>query len=216
MYSVRWPWASRSISNTRWPCSASAAPRLTAVVVFPTPPFCIATAIVRAKSAPSLTEYGDLDPAGLARGSSRARHLEWRPTCDHRHPRRPGAGDRAHHRIPARRYPAADGRDLFLRHSARSLSLPRAVHERDAEAAAADLHRLPAAPAAWLQDRAVHPEHRPAHSGHRACRAKGSEACSDHDSRDVPIAHPEAHAQPFAKDQPYARRVPDSYANEVS
>src|SRR5438477_5926241 len=44
------------MSSTRWPCSASAAPRLTAVVVLPTPPFCIATAIVRAKSAPSLTE----------------------------------------------------------------------------------------------------------------------------------------------------------------
>src|SRR6266849_11179608 len=44
------------MSRTRWPISASAAPRLTAVVVLPTPPFCMATAIVRAKSAPSLTE----------------------------------------------------------------------------------------------------------------------------------------------------------------
>src|SRR5947209_17423538 len=49
MYRVRWPWASRSRSRTRCPSSASAAPRLTAVVVLPTPPFCIATAIVRAK-----------------------------------------------------------------------------------------------------------------------------------------------------------------------
>src|SRR6266849_6314591 len=44
------------MSRTRWPISASAAPRLTAVVVLPTPPFCMATAIVRAKSVPSLTE----------------------------------------------------------------------------------------------------------------------------------------------------------------
>src|ERR1700736_5281019 len=44
------------MSRTRWPTSARAAPRLTAVVVLPTPPFCMATAIVRAKSAPSLTE----------------------------------------------------------------------------------------------------------------------------------------------------------------
>src|SRR5207245_8632484 len=63
----------RCMLRTRWPCSASAAPRLTAVVVLPTPPFCIATAIVRAKSAPSLTEPGPFDPTGR---SSRARHLE--------------------------------------------------------------------------------------------------------------------------------------------
>src|SRR5207245_5224605 len=66
MYRVRWPWASRSISRTRCPISASAAPRLTAVVVLPTPPFCIATAIVRAKSAPSLTEAGRDRPDGAA------------------------------------------------------------------------------------------------------------------------------------------------------
>src|SRR6266571_4693987 len=59
------------MSRTRWPSSASAAPRLTAVVVLPTPPFCMATAIVRAKSAPSLTEAGRnrpfrTAPAGLS------------------------------------------------------------------------------------------------------------------------------------------------------
>src|SRR5487761_1049896 len=42
--------------STLWPSSARAAPRLTAVVVLPTPPFCMATAIVRAKIGPSLTE----------------------------------------------------------------------------------------------------------------------------------------------------------------
>src|ERR1700704_3765903 len=45
--------------RTRWPISASAAPRFTAVVVLPTPPFCIATAIVRAKIVPSLTHGGE-------------------------------------------------------------------------------------------------------------------------------------------------------------
>src|SRR5260370_13145746 len=80
------------MSRTRWPISASAAPRLTAVVVLPTPPFCMATAIVRAKSAPSLTEArrdrprgdaarrpasiigrGVLDPAHRSRGRCRLR-----------------------------------------------------------------------------------------------------------------------------------------------
>src|ERR1035437_6952306 len=64
MYRVRWPCASRSMSNTLCPNSASAAPRFTAVVVLPTPPFCIATAIVRAKIAPSLTQGGADRPTG--------------------------------------------------------------------------------------------------------------------------------------------------------
>src|SRR5260370_38490756 len=54
------------MSRTRWPISASAAPRLTAVVVLPTPPFCMATAIVRAKRAPSLTEARRYRPHGGA------------------------------------------------------------------------------------------------------------------------------------------------------
>src|SRR3977135_3367619 len=65
MYRVRWAGASRSIRSTRWPSSARAAPRFTAVVVLPTPPFCMATAIVRAKIGPSLTE------AGISGGSTR-------------------------------------------------------------------------------------------------------------------------------------------------
>src|SRR6478752_7296566 len=56
------------MSNIRCPNSARAAPRLTAVVVLPTPPFCIATAIVRAKSDASLTEGALHRPK---RGSSR-------------------------------------------------------------------------------------------------------------------------------------------------
>src|ERR1700687_4455796 len=44
--------------STRWPNSARAAPRFTAVVVLPTPPFCMATAIVRANLGPSLAEDG--------------------------------------------------------------------------------------------------------------------------------------------------------------
>src|SRR2546430_11062504 len=122
MYSVRWPWASRSISNTRWPCSASAAPRLTAVVVFPTPPFCIATAIVRAKS--------DWESNPCLAGPLRS--LEWRPR-DHRHCCRPADPDRDLSWLPARRDPALDGRDLFFRHAAGHLQVPRPVHGRDAE-----------------------------------------------------------------------------------
>src|SRR5450759_2773096 len=69
MYRVRWPCASRSMSNIRCPNSARAAPRFTAVVVLPTPPFCIATAIVRAKIASSLTQGGR---DRLRRGCDRA------------------------------------------------------------------------------------------------------------------------------------------------
>src|SRR5579884_2316981 len=42
------PWGSKSTSSTRQPNSASAAPRLIAVVVFPTPPFWLHSAITRA------------------------------------------------------------------------------------------------------------------------------------------------------------------------
>src|SRR5579871_3341224 len=48
MLMVRCACASRSTRSTRWPRSARAAPRLTAVVVLPTPPFWFATAITRA------------------------------------------------------------------------------------------------------------------------------------------------------------------------
>ena len=44
-WSVRWAWGSRSMSITRWPASARAAPTLTAVVVLPTPPFWLMVAI---------------------------------------------------------------------------------------------------------------------------------------------------------------------------
>src|SRR5881397_2109715 len=42
------PWGSRSITSTACPASARAAPRLTAVVDFPTPPFWFAMATTRA------------------------------------------------------------------------------------------------------------------------------------------------------------------------
>src|SRR5579859_4068402 len=48
MLIVRCAWASRSIRRTRCSRSARAAPRLTAVVVLPTPPFWLATEITRA------------------------------------------------------------------------------------------------------------------------------------------------------------------------
>src|SRR5579864_3048705 len=78
MYRVRCPWASRSIRSTLCPSSASAAPRFTAVVVLPTPPFCIATAIVRAKSAPSLAEAGRSDRPSRQGRHPDSRQLEWR------------------------------------------------------------------------------------------------------------------------------------------
>src|SRR5712691_2276119 len=42
------PCGSRSTTSTRYPRSASEAPRLTAVVDFPTPPFWLAIAMIRA------------------------------------------------------------------------------------------------------------------------------------------------------------------------
>src|SRR6266702_566264 len=49
MLIVRWPWGSRSMRRTRLPSSASAHPRFTAVVVLPTPPFWLATAMTLLK-----------------------------------------------------------------------------------------------------------------------------------------------------------------------
>src|ERR1700738_2707333 len=49
MLIVRWPWGSRSMRRTRFPSSASAQPRFTAVVVLPTPPFWLATAMTLLK-----------------------------------------------------------------------------------------------------------------------------------------------------------------------
>src|SRR5207302_9860394 len=49
MLIVRWPWGSRSIKRTRFPSSASAHPRFTAVVVLPTPPFWLAIAMTLLK-----------------------------------------------------------------------------------------------------------------------------------------------------------------------
>src|SRR5687767_381936 len=43
------PCGSRSTTSTRWPAAASAVARLTAVVVLPTPPFWLATAMIRAR-----------------------------------------------------------------------------------------------------------------------------------------------------------------------
>src|ERR1700751_3122397 len=40
------PCGSKSTSRTRWPRSARAAPRLIVVVVLPTPPFWLATAMI--------------------------------------------------------------------------------------------------------------------------------------------------------------------------
>ena len=45
------PCGSRSMTSTRWPCSARAAAMLTAVVVLPTPPFWLATVMTRVCAA---------------------------------------------------------------------------------------------------------------------------------------------------------------------
>src|SRR5258708_39907834 len=59
--------------STRCPSSARAAPRLTAVVVLPTPPFCMATAIVRANLGPSLAEHGGSGPPRLGETAAASR-----------------------------------------------------------------------------------------------------------------------------------------------
>ena len=45
---VAFPWGSASTSSTRWPAAARDAARFTLVVVFPTPPFWLATAMTSA------------------------------------------------------------------------------------------------------------------------------------------------------------------------
>ena len=59
---LAFPWGSRSTTSTRSPCSASAAPRFTAVVVLPTPPFWLAIA----------STAGRLSGSALVSGSGRA------------------------------------------------------------------------------------------------------------------------------------------------
>src|SRR5688572_4865234 len=66
---VRCACGSRSTRHTRLPSSASAAPRLTVVVVFPTPPFWFITAMVRM--------------SGRLRGRAAGDHVRVR-ACDYR------------------------------------------------------------------------------------------------------------------------------------
>src|SRR5690554_7737697 len=57
------PCGSRSRSSTRRPILASAAPRLIAVVVLPTPPFWLAMAMIRGNSVSDTREpLNDQDP----------------------------------------------------------------------------------------------------------------------------------------------------------
>ena len=68
------PWGSRSSTRTRLPVSARAAPRLTAVVDLPTPPFWLAIAMIlvpsgrREGSTVSGPIFGDIEPPSGVRG----------------------------------------------------------------------------------------------------------------------------------------------------
>src|SRR5919201_5698832 len=64
------PCGSRSTTRTRWPFSASAAPRLTAVVLLPTPPFWLATATIRAAGTSFLVEGAVDPPVSRRRGAA--------------------------------------------------------------------------------------------------------------------------------------------------
>src|ERR671936_1070089 len=65
------PCGSRSTTRILWPSSARAAPRLTAVVLLPTPPFWLATAITRTPDVRSAAS-----PAALERATERGARLE--------------------------------------------------------------------------------------------------------------------------------------------
>src|SRR5206468_9253358 len=70
---VAFAWGSRSTSKTRYPSSANAAPRFTAVVVLPTPPFWLATARTRGSgrsAAIAATSDAGADGAGGGTGSA--------------------------------------------------------------------------------------------------------------------------------------------------
>src|SRR5579884_3725535 len=64
---VALPWGSRSTTSTRKPISARAAPRLTAVVVLPTPHFRLAMARVRGRGGGRSSPASD-DPPVAAGG----------------------------------------------------------------------------------------------------------------------------------------------------
>src|SRR5436305_2179455 len=70
---VALPWGSRSTTKTRYPSSARAAPRLTAVVVLPTPPFWLATAMKRGSGR--ATAVGAVH-SGVGGGSGGARSTD--------------------------------------------------------------------------------------------------------------------------------------------
>src|SRR6266702_2724830 len=117
MLIVRCDWGSRSTRRTRCSRSARAAPRLTAVVVLPTPPFWLAIAIVFAtRMAPSLTDArGDYHAVveGRRRGGRRGNE-----PGDHRRPD-PGGGARCGlGGLPARSGAAAPDRAVRARHAA--------------------------------------------------------------------------------------------------
>src|ERR1051325_7149152 len=99
---VRWAWGSRSMRQTVLPISARAAPRLTVVVVLPTPPFWFIRAIVRILSrlrgrpAPSVDE-GRAGSAGLSGRPCRKQGEKWARSDDRE--KNEQAGPHSHRRI---------------------------------------------------------------------------------------------------------------------
>ena len=128
---VRLPCGSRSISSTRWPCSANATPRLSVVVVFATPPFwfasaitCVAAGAVRSQGERWDAEEDARDPCGSHFGSayripSASSRSFPRPPCPRRRPR-----SRAHASASGTSARSSPGPRLWLR---RTVPAPRCL-----------------------------------------------------------------------------------------
>src|SRR5689334_21766241 len=103
---VALPCGSRSISSTRFSACASAAARLTLVVVLPTPPFWFTTASTRAISGPRPAKH---QVAGGIEQRNAQRH-HFRVIAIGRHARQLFAGESALHRgeppLPRNKVPA--------------------------------------------------------------------------------------------------------------
>src|SRR5207248_9409022 len=86
--------------------------------------------------------------------------------------------------------------------------------------AAADLHRLPAASAAQLAHRSIHPGFRQASALYREGRARGPETRPDSEPHELPDAHGQANrlrqADSVSEDHPDSSDVPDAEPDQVT